>query len=80
MEDNTYAENAFWYTHFNPVEAGLVKRMQDWEFSSYLDFCNARKTTLCNVELAKALIGLSGIDFPNIIIDEMDEHELKKIL
>jgi REP element-mobilizing transposase RayT len=79
MADNAYSANAFWYTHYNPVEAGLVMRMQDWEYSSYLDFCNARRTTLCNVELAKNLIGLSGIDFPNMIIDQMKDQDLKHI-
>ncbi|MEP7110357.1 MAG: hypothetical protein ABI760_20345 [Ferruginibacter sp.] len=79
MADDSYSVTAFWYTHFNPVEAGYVKRMQDWEYSSYLDFCYARKTTLCNVELAKKMFGLSGIDFPNIIIGGMGDEVLVQI-
>ncbi len=79
IEDNSYALTAFWYTHFNPVVAGLVSRMQDWEFTSFLDFCNARNTTLCNVELAKNLIGLTGIDFPGWKFKGMDDDILNHI-
>ena len=79
IEDNSYALIAFWYTHFNPVEAGLVFRMQDWEFTSYLDFCNARNTSLCKVALAKELIGLSDIDFGNNTITGMYDKDLDHI-
>jgi len=79
MEDDIYILNAFWYTHYNPVEARLVKRMEEWEFSSYLDFCNARHTKLCKVERAKELTGLSGIDFLNITFNGLDEDDLRGI-
>jgi REP element-mobilizing transposase RayT len=34
------------YIHLNPVTAGLVKRPEDWEFSSYLEFIGLRNGTL----------------------------------
>jgi hypothetical protein len=34
------------YVHLNPVEAGLVKRAQDWEFSSYREYVGLRPGTL----------------------------------
>ena len=34
------------YVHLNPVEAGLVKRAQDWEFSSYREYVGMRPGTL----------------------------------
>ncbi len=79
IKDGTQLVNTFWYTHYNPVEAGLVNRMQDWAYSSYPDFCNPRNTTLCNVELAKNLIGLSGIDFPNSRMEGIKDDELNHI-
>lgn len=34
------------YIHLNPVEAGLVRQAQDWEFSSYREYAGLRKGTL----------------------------------
>jgi len=34
------------YIHRNPVEAGLVKNPEDWEYSSYRDYIGLRKGTL----------------------------------
>jgi hypothetical protein len=34
------------YLHLNPVEAGLVKSAEKWEFSSYLDYLGQRQGTL----------------------------------
>jgi hypothetical protein len=79
IEDNRYALTAFWYTHFNPVEAGLVLRMEDREFTSYLDFCYARNTSLCKVALAKELIALSDIDFLNSTISSLQDMDLDQI-
>ena len=43
----------FHYIHQNPMKAGLVKNMEDWEFSSFKDCLGLRKETLCNLNLAK---------------------------
>jgi REP element-mobilizing transposase RayT len=37
-EREGYATAAFHYIHQNPLRAGLVERIQDWEFSSYPDY------------------------------------------
>ncbi len=34
------------YIHLNPLTAGLVKRAEDWEFSSYRDYIGLRSGTL----------------------------------
>jgi REP element-mobilizing transposase RayT len=34
------------YIHLNPVEAGLVRRPEDWEFSSYREYVGLRQGTL----------------------------------
>jgi hypothetical protein len=48
-----YYFNCFHYIHQNPLRAGLVKRLEDWEFSSFKDYAGVRNGTLCNKELAK---------------------------
>lgn len=34
------------YIHLNPVEAGMVQKVEDWSFSSYLEYIGLRKGTL----------------------------------
>ena len=47
-----YYFNCFHYIHQNPYRAGLVKKLEDWKFSSYKDYAQLRKGTLCNKDLA----------------------------
>ena len=39
---NDYLLNCFLYIHQNPIEAGIVDKLEDWEFSSYLDYIRKR--------------------------------------
>ena len=39
------------YIHLNPVVAGLSKRGEDWEFSSYRDYLGLRRGTLPSPDL-----------------------------
>jgi len=49
----------FHYIHQNPMKARMVKRMEDWEFSSFKDYIGIRKETLCNLNLAKELLNIN---------------------
>jgi hypothetical protein len=48
-----YYFNCFHYIHQNPLRAGLVKRLEDWEYSSFKDYAGLRNGTLCNKKLAR---------------------------
>ncbi len=48
-----YCSNCFHYIHQNPWKAKLVTRMEDWEYSSFLDYAGLRKGSLCNKQLAE---------------------------
>ncbi len=54
-----YALTAFHYIHQNPMKAGLVDRMEDWEFSSFREYLGKANTRLCNRELAINLLDLN---------------------
>lgn len=56
--ENDYAMTAFHYIHQNPVRAGLVDRMEDWEFSSFREYMGTAKACLCNRELAVSMLDL----------------------
>ncbi len=60
---NNYAYFCFHYIHRNPAKAGLVKKMEDWEFSSFLDFAGLRNNQLCNKDLAFEITGLTSDSF-----------------
>ena len=57
--DAYYPIVCFNYLHQNPVKAGLVNRMEDWEFSSFRDYVGLRDDTLCDQRLAFEILGLS---------------------
>jgi putative transposase len=51
------------YIHQNPVEAGLVQVIEDWPYSSYLDYAHRRNGTLCSKEIAYQLIDADWDNF-----------------
>jgi REP element-mobilizing transposase RayT len=61
--------NCMHYIHQNPWKAGLVKKIEDWEYSSFRDFCGLRNGKLCNKEL---LIDLTGYDLQTFYQDSYD--------
>jgi putative transposase len=46
------------------MKAGLVSKMEDWEYSSLKDYLGLRKDTLCNLNLAKERL---NINFNNLL-------------
>ena len=51
--EREYPQICFNYIHQNPVNANLVERMEDWEFSSARDYSGLRNGTLVAKEIAK---------------------------
>ncbi len=58
-DDDGYDTTVFHYIHQNPMKAGLVKKMEDWEFSSFRDYVGLREESLCNRELAQQLLAIN---------------------
>jgi REP element-mobilizing transposase RayT len=74
-----YGFIAFHYIHQNPLRAGLVQQLEDWGFSSFPDYAGRRNGTICNRELAFALIGLDKENFINEAGKHIDGNKIKKI-
>ena len=55
-----YPQVCFNYIHLNPVKAGLVKKTEDWEFSSAGVYSGKRKSTLVNIDMAKEYIEINN--------------------
>ena len=58
-----YATACFLYIHQNQVIAGLVAKLEDWEFSSFRDFAGLRNGKLVNQQLAFQYIDLDPDHF-----------------
>ena len=54
------------YIHLNPVMDGLVRRAEDWEFSSYRDYIGLRNGTLATPEIVLAQFRL-GDDYAGFV-------------
>lgn len=74
-----YSRIAFHYIHQNPYKAGLVNKMEDWEFSSFQDYINKRNGTMCNKELAVNLLDLDMRHFYEESYKVIDENDIKNI-
>ena len=48
-----YPKICFKYIHQNPVTGKLVNNPEEWEFSSYPDYCGERNGKLINRKRAK---------------------------
>jgi len=55
--EKEYPQVCFNYIHYNPVKARLVKKPEDWEFSSFSDYNGERKGSFVNKERTRTLIG-----------------------
>jgi len=51
VDEDRYLMHLSRYIHLNPVFAGLVKRPEDWEFSSYSDYVGVREGRLPSPEI-----------------------------
>jgi putative transposase len=79
IRDPEYITAAFNYIHNNPLNAGLVDDLNNWEYSSFMEYSDLRRPCLCNVERGKEILGIEIIDFNLNKIIEMDKEILKKI-
>ncbi|MEO6539737.1 MAG: hypothetical protein ABIN74_02055 [Ferruginibacter sp.] len=77
--DENYGHTTFHYIHQNPFKANLVSKMEDWEFSSFVDYAGLRKGTLCNMELAAFLLDLRMENFLKDSYAELPDDSLLKI-
>jgi len=69
----------FNYIHQNPIKAKLVKKFEEWEFSSFLDFMGIRNGELVNKELAYQLINFDKENFYKQSVIILDEKKVKHI-
>ena len=53
MDTDEYLYHLVRYIQLNPVKAGLVKHLKDWEFSSYPEYAGLRAGTLPKLDVVQ---------------------------
>lgn len=76
--NDIYPFVCFHYIHQNPLKAKLVKKMEDWEMSSFRDYAGHRNGKLINRHLAVELMDLPTD--PNRFIEEAYQLNQEPIL
>jgi putative transposase len=76
---NNYVVTCFNYIHQNPFTTNLVKNLEDWEFSSFLDYSKLRNGTFCNQKLAYEMINFDRKHFIEQAYAILEEKNLKGI-
>jgi putative transposase len=60
VEDDAHLLHLARYIHLNPVRAGLAKKPEDWEFSSYRETIGLRPGTLPNPDMILSFFASAG--------------------
>ena len=76
-QSDNYPFICFQYIHQNPMIAGLCNRLEDWEFSSFQDYCGFRDGTLITKSLAFVLIGINQKGFYNESYQVISNEKIK---
>src|SRR3989338_4749073 len=79
VDSDSYFNRISVYIHANPKAAGLVEDLDDWSYSSYLDYVGKRKGNLCDTRLV--LSGFkSGKAYADYVAEGFSISENVKIL
>jgi putative transposase len=76
---NEYLIQVFHYIHQNPVKAGFIAAIAEWEFSSFRDFAGLRNGALCNIELALKLLDYRREELIAASTDNLSEDFIKSL-
>lgn len=78
INDERYLAEICPYIHLNPKRAGLVKKLNKWEFSNYPEWIGKREGVLFDNELLNEIFGNSSnyIDY----LKRFDNHKIKEYL
>lgn len=55
VDADSYALTLSAYIHLNPFRAGIINKLEDYSWSSYLDYLNLRKPQIDNLDLTLVL-------------------------
>lgn len=74
-----YPDFAFHYIHQNAYKAGLCKRIEDWEFSSFKEYTPSATTILCSTEVGFKYLNIDPSSFLNDSYAILNEDQITNL-
>ncbi|MBA4311881.1 MAG: transposase [Chlorobiaceae bacterium] len=75
VDKDSYLISVASYIHQNPIRSGIVNKLEDWKYSSYLEYIGLRKNSFVKIDLL--LNYFSSIEdfktYSEVIIENKDE-------
>ena len=65
------------YIHRNPIEATLVNKAEEWEFSSFRDFIGLRHGSLPNYEVILSHFE-NGYEYQKYVLEDNDDYDIDR--
>ncbi len=73
IKSDSYLYKLVNYIHYNPVEAGMVKDLKDWKYSSFLTLLSIKPTLLKRQQVLELYGGVENFLFTHSKPSELDE-------
>ena len=67
------------YIHQNPIRAGLVNKLEGWQFSSFNEYVSENILGLCNKKFVLQVLNIDANKFYNESYNAIDPMYLKRI-
>ncbi len=79
-DETNYGRTAFHYLHQNPYKAGLVTKLEDWQFSSFRHYAGLKgEEVICNKKLAIDILDLDMGSFISESYQMIGEEKVRNI-
>lgn len=75
LNNRSYGEYCFYYINRNAYKAGLVDKMEDWPYSSYPDYLNLEKPSICKRTVAQKELNIDWDNFKSFSEGYQDEND-----
>lgn len=79
IENELYLLGLCCYIHLNPLKSGLVKSLNDWPFSNYLEFIGKRHGDLWDSTFFQQFI-VTHSNYLEFMAAQYNENDLKSII
>lgn len=76
IKSNDYLLNCFNYIHRNPLNDGLVKKLEDWRHSSFPFYIGKKESSLVDIEETNQYLGLDFSSYETEIIEFNPSYNL----
>ena len=77
LKHTDYSYVCFNYIHQNPLRSGLVRKLENWPYSSFQEYITEAKLEVCNRHLATSLLELNAPRFYLDAYEAIDEQLIK---